>query len=168
MALLPRRIALGLVCSLALSLVPISPALANINKQDALNKALRFVQVERKELEELKIQNEREGNIPVYKVEFATAYGDFDFAYAISDGRLIDADYEIDEEYLRRLPRHNFDVKRAVNFISSKLHIPARTIEARREGNRIEARAYYQHMVYEIELDCRSGVMYDFNADRRQ
>ena len=168
MALLPRRIALGLTCSLALSLIPLSPASANISKQDALQKALRFVQVERNELEKLNIQQEREGEIPVYKIEFATEYGDFDFSYARSNGRLIDADYEIDEEYLRRLPRHNFDLKRAVSYISSKLNIPARTIEARREGNRIEARAYYQHMLYEIELDCRSGVIYDFNADRRQ
>lgn len=150
------------------SLLPCSAAYASISKDNALNRALHFVDVQRNEIEELKIQRDREKDIEVYKIEFSTEYGDFDFAYAQLNGRLIDADYEIDEEYLRTLPRHNLNTDQAVNYIARKLNVPLQTIKARREGNRLEARIYHNHMLYEIELDCRSGVIYDFNADLRE
>lgn len=143
-------------------------AYADISKQDALSKALRLSNVEHSDIREQKIQRERESDIPVYKLEFATDYGDFDFAYAIRDGRLIDADFEIDEEFLDTLRSNPMDRAEAVDYIAHKLGIPVRSIEARREGNRIEARAYHKQMVYEIELDTRTGVIYDFNADLRQ
>ena len=53
--------------------------------------------VSQRELFDIKQQREEESGIAVHKIEFETAYGDYDYAIAVEDGRIIDADYEVDE-----------------------------------------------------------------------
>ena len=53
--------------------------------------------VSQRELFDTKQQREEESGIAVHKIEFETAYGDYDYAIAVEDGRIIDADYEVDE-----------------------------------------------------------------------
>lgn len=51
----------------------------------------------------------------MHKIEFETAYGDYDYAIAVEDGRIIDADYEVDEEWLDRLGGTPLDMNEAVH-----------------------------------------------------
>lgn len=48
----------------------------------------------------MKVERDRENDIPVFHVEFETEYGDYDFEIAVAGGKIIGADYEVDEEWL--------------------------------------------------------------------
>ncbi len=71
--------------------------------------------VSQRELFDIKQQREEESGIAVHKIEFETAYGDYDYAIAVEDGRIIDADYEVDEEWLDRLGGTPLDMNEAVH-----------------------------------------------------
>ncbi len=140
---------------------------APIDKKQALEQALLFVQVKRSDIKNLKIDADREHNIPVYKVEFDTRYGDFDFAYARANGRLIDADFEIDEEYYRRLPRHNFSMTQGKAAIAKQLGVPQSKIKVRHQGNILEGEVYHNKLKHEFSYDLRYGILYDLNTELR-
>ena len=69
-----------------------------ISREDALAIALDNAGVA--EDDAYNIKNERDGDsgIPIYDIEFETDYGDYDFEVAMADGRIVGADYEVDEE----------------------------------------------------------------------
>ena len=48
----------------------------------------------------VKVEPDRENDISIWQVEFETDYGDYDFEIAVDGGRIIGADYEVDEEWL--------------------------------------------------------------------
>ena len=54
-------------------------------------------------------------------MEFETEYGDYDFAVTMAEGRIIDADYEVDEEWLERLGGQPVTPEEAKDIVQSKV-----------------------------------------------
>ena len=120
------------------------------------------------------IKNERDGDsgIPIYDIEFETDYGDYDFEVAMADGRIVGADYEVDEEWLDTLGDSPVSLEEAALLVQSK--VPgshAEDIEIREESgdgrDRYEGELFFDGMKYEFEIDPRTGIIFDWNADLR-
>ena len=112
--------------------------------------------------------------IPIWDIEFETEYGDYDFEVAISGGRIVGADYEVDDEWLDRLSRHTgspLTAEQAQDAVAAKAP-DAQTFRLWQEESdgrlRYEGEAYGDDIKYEFELDAATGVIYDWNADLRE
>ncbi len=84
------------------------PTDAEIDQDAALALAMENAGVPEKDAYNVKVERDRENDIPIFQVEFETEYGNYDFEIAITGGKIIGADYEVDEEWLDagRKPRH--------------------------------------------------------------
>ena len=74
-----------------------------VDQEAALALAFENASVPQEDAYHVQIKQDTEGGIPVYKIEFETQYGDYDFEVSIADGRIVGADYEVDEEWLDTL-----------------------------------------------------------------
>lgn len=90
----------------SLSIAASSPA----GREEALRIALAHAAVARRDVRNLKVERGEENGVPVYKVEFETAFGDFDVAVSRRSGDVVDADCEIREEWVG--PRRPFRTHR--------------------------------------------------------
>lgn len=120
------------------------------------------------------IKNEQDGDngIPIYDIEFETDYGDYDFEVAIADGRIVGADYEVDEEYLDTLSGNAISLNDAKGLVSEKVPgSDANDVQIWEENedgrSRFEGELYFEDMKYEFEIDPATGKIYDWNADLR-
>ena len=120
------------------------------------------------------IKNERDGDsgIPIYDIEFETDYGDYDFEVAMADGRIVGADYEVDEDWLDTLGDSPVSSEEAALLVQSK--VPgshAEDVEIWEESgdgrSRYEGELFFDGMKYEFEIDPRTGIIFDWNADLR-
>ncbi len=120
------------------------------------------------------IKNERDGDngIPIYDIEFETEYGDYDFEIAIADGRIVGADYEVDEEWLDYLGGSPVTENEAAVIAAEK--VPGSDasnvtiwIESDDGRKRYEGELFLNNMKYEFEIDPQTGKIFDWNADLR-
>ena len=85
---------------------PVSPdpergvAAGEISREEALAIALDNADVPEGDAYNIKNETDSDNGIPIYDIEFETDYGDYDFEVAMADGRIVGADYEVDEEGL--------------------------------------------------------------------
>lgn len=110
---------------------------------------------------------------PLWDIEFETEYGDYDFEVALSGGRIVGADYEVDDEWLDRLGGSPVTADEAKAILQSKAPgVEAGDIALREEHSdgrlRYEGEAYGGGIKYEFEMDAATGVIYDWNADLRE
>ena len=83
---------------------PVSPdpergvAAGEISREEALAIALDNADVPEGDAYNIKNETDSDNGIPIYDIEFETDYGDYDFEVAMADGRIVGADYEVDEE----------------------------------------------------------------------
>lgn len=77
---------------------------AAVSREAALEAAIENAGIPKRDIFNLKVEPDEESGVAVYSIEFETEYGDFDFCVARSDGRIIDADAEVDEAWIRRQP----------------------------------------------------------------
>ena len=101
------------------------------------------------------------------------AYGDYDFEIAVSDGLIIGADYEVDEEWLDRLGGSPVTEEEAMKIVSVKAEGASadgiRIWEESNDGRTIyEGEFYHNGIKYEFELDGQTGRIFDWNADLRE
>lgn len=88
---------------------PVSPdpergvAAGEISREEALAIALDNADVPEGDAYNIKNETDSDNGIPIYDIEFETDYGDYDFEVAMADGRIVGADYEVDEEWLDAL-----------------------------------------------------------------
>ena len=88
---------------------PVSPdpegevAAGEISREEALAIALENAGVPEGDAYNVKNETDSDNGIPLYDIEFETDYGDYDFEVAMADGRIVGADYEVDEEWLDAL-----------------------------------------------------------------
>lgn len=75
---------------------------AAVSREAALEAAIENAGIPKRDIVNLKVEPDEESGVAVYSIEFETEYGDFDFCVARSDGRIIDADTEVDEAWIRR------------------------------------------------------------------
>ena len=120
------------------------------------------------------IKNETDGDngIPIYDIEFETEYGDYDFEIAIDGGRIVGADYEVDEEWLDALGGSQVSLEEAAAIAAGK--VPGSSAadvtiwEESGDGRgRYEGELSFDGMKFEFEIDPQTGLIFDWNADLR-
>ena len=120
------------------------------------------------------IKNETDGDngIPIYDIEFETEYGDYDFEIAIDGGRIVGADYEVDEEWLDALGGSPVSLEEAAAVAAGK--VPGSSAadvtiwEESGDGRgRYEGELSFDGMKFEFEIDPQTGLIFDWNADLR-
>ena len=148
------------------------PADAEIDQDAALALAMEKAGVPEKDTYNVKVERDRENDIPIFQVEFETEYGNYDFEIAITGGKIIGADYEVDEEWLDRLGGSPVTLEEAKQVVQSKVSGSSteniRMWEESDDGRgRFEGELYHDGIKYEFEIDPKTGVIFDWNADLR-
>ena len=164
-------------------------ALAGCGQQEELRETQRQLEQTQQQLEQLqqqldettvdeqdiynvKVEQDGDNGIPIYDIEFETDYGDYDFEVAIADGRIVGADYEVDEEWLDTLGGSPVDQDGVRQLVAAKVPgASAQDVQVREEGGdgrgRYEGELYHDSMKYEFEVDPRTGRIFDWAADWR-
>ena len=110
----------------------------------------------------VKNETDSDNGIPLYDIEFETDYGDYDFEVAMADGRIVGADYEVDEEWLDALGGSPVTAEETAS--AADVNIWEESGDGR---GRYEGELFLDGMKYEFELDPRTGRIFDWNADLR-
>ena len=145
---------------------------AEIGREQAFAIALKKRRSAEKDAYNVKIERDRENGIAIFQVEFETRYGDYDFEVARESGRIIGADYEVDDDWLRTLGGSPVSLDEAKRIVQKK--VPGshfKDIRMHREGGghdaRYEGELFHEGIKYEFEIDPRTGRITDWNADLR-
>ena len=153
------------------SSAPETPA-GEISREEALAIALENAGVLEGDAYNVKNETDSDNGIPLYDIEFETDYGDYDFEVAMADGRIVGADYEVDEEWLDALGGNPVTAEEAASIVAGKIPgASAADVSVREESGdgrgRYEGELFLDGMKYEFELDPRTGRIFDWNADLR-
>ena len=89
----------------------------------------------------------------------------------MADGRIVSADYEVDEEWLDTLGDSPVSLEEAALLVQSRFRLSrggCRDPEESGDGrDRYEGELFFDGMKYEFEIDPRTGIIFDWNADLR-
>ena len=145
---------------------------AGTDRDGALAIALENAGVDEQDIYNVKVEQDGDNGIPIYDIEFETDYGDYDFEVAVADGRIVGADYEVDEEWLDTLGGSPVDQEGVRQLVAAKVPgASAQDVQVREEGGdgrgRYEGELYHDSMKYEFEVDPRTGRIFDWVADWR-
>ena len=148
-------------------------AAGEVSREEALAIAYANASVPEADAYNVKVERDGDNGIPIWDIEFETEYGDYDFEVAISGGRIVGADYEVDDEWLDRLGGSPVTAEEAKTLLAGKAPgASAGDIALREERSdgrtRYEGEFYGDGIKYEFELDAATGVIYDWNADLRE
>ena len=157
---------------------PVSPtpegevATGEISREEALAIALANAGVPEGDAYNVKNETDSDNGIPLYDIEFETNYGDYDFEVAIADGRIVGADYEVDEEWLDALGGSPVAAEEAASIVAGKIPgASAADVDIWEESGdgrgRYEGELFLDGMKYEFEIDPQTGRIFDWNADLR-
>ena len=144
-----------------------------VSREAALAVALENAGVPAADAYNIRTERDEESGIPVYDIEFETDYGDYDFQVARSDGQIVGADYEVDEEWLDTLGGTPVTAEEAGDLVLEKIpgaeKEDVRIWEEQEDGRgRYEGEAFSGGLKYEFEIDPQPGRIYDWNADLRE
>ena len=153
------------------SSAPETPA-GEISREEALAIALENAGVLEGDAYTVKNETDSDNGIPLYDIEFETDYGDYDFEVAMADGRIVGADYEVDEEWLDALDGSPVTAEEATSIVAGKVSgASAADVSVWEESGdgrgRYEGDLFLDGMKYEFELDPRTGRIFDWTADLR-
>ena len=148
------------------------PDLGKISREEALAIALANAGVPEEDARNIKNETDEDNGVPIYDIEFETDYGDYDFEVSIADGRIVVADYEVDEEWLDVLGGSPISLDEAADIVQSKVPgSDAADIKVWEESGdgraRYEGELFFDGMKYEFEIDPHTGVLFEWNADLR-
>ena len=152
---------------------PQNSSQGEIDSDTAFALALQNAGVPEGDAFDVEIERDRENDIPIYQVEFETQYGDYDFEIAVSDGRIVGADYEVDEEWLDSLGGSPVSMDEARAKVQAKVPgSSAEDVQIRNEEEdgrgRYEGELFHGGIKYEFDIDPPTGIIYDWNADLRE
>ena len=143
-----------------------------ISRKEVLAIALDNAGVPEGDAYNIKNETDRDHGIPIYDIEFETEYGDYDFEIAIDGGRIVGADYEVDEEWLDALGGSQVSLEEAAAVAAGK--VPGSSAadvtiwEESGDGRgRYEGELSFDGMKFEFEIDPQTGIIFDWNADLR-
>ena len=153
------------------SSAPETPA-GEISREEALAIALENAGVLEGDAYNVKNETDSDNGIPLYDIEFETDYGDYDFEVAMADGRIVGADYEVDEEWLDALDGSPVTAEEAASIVAGKVSgASAADVSVWEESGdgrgRYEGELFLDGMKYEFEIDPQTGKIFDWNADLR-
>ena len=147
-------------------------ASGEISREEALAIALDNADVPEGDAYNIKNETDGDNGIPIYDIEFETEYGDYDFEIAIDGGRIVGADYEVDEEWLDALGGSPVGLEEAAAVAAGK--VPGSSAadvtiwEESGDGRgRYEGELSFDGMKFEFEIDPQTGLIFDWNADLR-
>ena len=147
-------------------------ASGEISREEALAIALDNAGVPEGDAYNIKNETDGDNGIPIYDIEFETEYGDYDFEIAIDGGRIVGADYEVDEEWLNTLSGSPVSMEEATEIMAGK--VPGSSAadvtiwEESGDGRgRYEGELFFGGMKFEFEIDPQTGRIFDWNADLR-
>ena len=148
------------------------PAAGEISREEALAIALDNADVPESDAYNVKNETDSDNGIPLYDIEFETDYGDYDFEVAMADGRIVGADYEVDEEWLDALGGSPITTEEAASIVAGKIPgASAADVDIWEESGdgrgRYEGELFLDGMKYEFEIDPQTGRIFDWNADLR-
>ena len=140
--------------------------------EGALAISLEHADVPAQDAYNTKVERDGDHGVAVWKVEFETDYGDYDFEVTVAGGAIVDADYEVDEDWLGRLGGSPVDADGAKEIAAAKVPgaDPADITVTTEDGDgrsRYEGRFSVDGIVYEFEIDSATGRIFDWNADLR-
>ena len=143
-----------------------------ITREEALAIALNNAGVPEEDAYNIKNETDSDNGIPLYDIEFETDYGDYDFAVAMADGRIVGADYEVGEEWLDTLGGSSVTLEEAAAIVADKVPgSAAADVEIWEESgdgrDRYEGELLFDGIKYEFELDPQTGIIFDWSADLR-
>lgn len=143
-----------------------------ISREEALAIALENAGVPEEDAYNVKNETDSDNGIPLYDIEFETNYGDYDFEVAMTDGRIVGADYEVDEEWLDALGGSPVTAEEAASIVAGKVSgASAADVSVWEESGdgrgRYEGELSLDGMKYEFEIDPQTGRIFDWNADLR-
>ena len=143
-----------------------------ISREEALAIALENAGVPEEDAYNVKNETDSDNGIPLYDIEFETNYGDYDFEVAMTDGRIVGADYEVDEEWLDALGGSPVTAEEAASIVAGKVSgASAADVSVWEESGdgrgRYEGELFLDGMKYEFEIDPQTGRIFDWNADLR-
>lgn len=143
---------------------------APVDGEAALSLALENAGVLAEDAYNVRTERGTESGIPIFQVEFETDWGDYSFEIAAASGRIIGADYEVDEEWLGRLGGSPAGIEEAKRIVQEK--VPGADaseivlFEEDEDGRgRYEGRLFHDGIQYEFEIDPATGRIFDWNAD---
>ena len=147
-------------------------AAGEISREEALAIALANAGVPEGDAYNVKNETDSDNGIPLYDIEFETDYGDYDFEVAIADGRIVGADYEVDEEWLDALGGSPVTAEEAASIVAGKVPgASAADVDIWEESGDgrgcYEGELFLDGMEYEFEIDPQTGRIFDWNADLR-
>ena len=147
-------------------------ATGEISREEALAIALANAGVPEGDAYNVKNETDSDNGIPLYDIEFETDYGDYDFEVAMADGRIVGADYEVDEEWLDALDGSPVTAEEAASIVAGKVSgASAADVSVWEESGdgrgRYEGELFLDGMEYEFEIDPQTGRIFDWNADLR-
>lgn len=150
----------------------INSAGAEVSSEEALVIALNNADVPEADAYNIKNERDSDNGIPIHDIEFETDYGDYDFEVSVDGGRIVGADYEVDEEYLNILGGSAVSLEEAKKLIADKVPgSDAENVQIWEENEdgrgRFEGELYFENMKYEFEIDPATGRIFDWNADLR-
>ena len=156
----------------AVSSAPEGAPAGEISREEALAIALENADVPEGDAYNIKNETDSDNGIPLYDIEFETDYGDYDFEVAIADGRIVGADYEVDEEWLDALGGSPITAEEAASIVAGKIPgASAADVDIWEESGdgrgRYEGELFLDGMKYEFEIDPQTGRIFDWNADLR-
>ena len=147
-------------------------ASGEISREEALAIALDNAGVPEGDAYNIKNETDGDNGIPIYDIEFETEYGDYDFEIAMDGGRIVGADYEVDEEWLNTLGGSPVSMEEATEIVAGK--VPGSSAadvtiwEESGDGRgRYEGELFFDGMKFEFEIDPQTGIIFDWNADLR-
>ena len=143
-----------------------------ISREEALAIVLDNADVPEGDAYNIKNETDSDNGIPIYDIEFETDYGDYDFEVAMADGRIVGADYEVDEEWLDALGGSPVTAEEAASIVAGKIPgASAADVDIWEESGdgrgRYEGELFLDGMKYEFEIDPQTGRIFDWNADLR-
>ena len=134
---------------------------------DAFTIASTDAQVSENETFNVKQEQSEESGIAVYQIEFETEYGDYDYAISVDDGDIVDADYEVDEEWLDRLGGMPLDMNEAASQVAAKIGADTEDVRIWQEEDdgriRYEGEAFHDGVKAEFEMDAKTGIIFDWD-----
>lgn len=144
-----------------------------IDRDGAFALALENAEVPEDDAYNVKVEKDRENDISIWQVEFETDYGDYEYEIASADGRIVGADYEVDEEWLDSLGGSPVDEDGARSIAAGKAGgASADEVQIWQESDdgrsRFEGELFWNGIKYEFELDAQTGIIFDWNADMRE
>lgn len=148
-----------------------SNAEAEYTEEDALKIAREDVGLEEKDIDKSRVELEQDDGFVTYNVEFYVGNEEYDYEIDASTGRIMDVDYEIDEDFLNS-DAEGAEISEAEAEEIALEKVPGATSDdlsmklERDDGRMIyEGNIRYDGVEYEFEINAENGKVISWESE---